>query len=36
MDECKLMLGIADNLHDFYTKKVYDASKNLCENLYKI
>ncbi len=34
MDECKLMLGIADNLHDFYTHKVYDKSKNLCENLF--
>ena len=34
MDECKLMLGIADNLHDFYTHQVYDTSKNLCENLF--
>ena len=34
MDECKLMLGIVDNLHDFYTQQVYDASKNLCENLF--
>jgi len=34
MDECKLMLGIADNLHDFYTQQVYDTSKNLCENLF--